>query len=54
VEKPAITKEKTAIIEEDPAQVAAATPPPQQEKGKEIWKPVKPRSHPKPEIKNTE
>jgi hypothetical protein len=54
LEKTAITKEQTAIVEEEPAQVPTETPPPPQEKGKEIWKPVKPRSQTKPAAKATE
>jgi hypothetical protein len=54
LEKPAITTEQTAIVEEEPAKIAEKTPPPPQEKSKEIWKPVKPRVNTKPAIKSTE
>ena len=54
MEIPAITKETTAMVEEEPAKANVETPPPPQEKGKEIWKPVKPRSQTKPAAKTTE
>ena len=54
VEKPASTQEKTTTTAEEPAHVETETPPPPKEKGKEIWKAVKPRSHTKPAAKTTE
>ena len=54
VEKPASTQENTTTTAEEPAHVETETPPSPKEKGKEIWKAVKPRSHTKPATKTTE
>ena len=53
-EQPAIAEVQPTIVEEETAPIEAETPPQIQEKNKEIWKPVKPRSAMKPAAKTTE